>query len=946
MIGIDPADQELLRFLWRKGEDVYIYKFQRLPFGLKCSPFILAATLKLHLENSGLDPELVASILENFYVDDWLNSTQNKEEGLNLMRTVTSKLSQANFNLCKWNSNDEDLKEIFSKTAGELPPEVDSVLGLPWDTRADTLGIGSERILEKLNQENIDTKKELFSLMQTVFDPLGMLCPFVLQAKKLMQKTHKTKLDWKERLPDDILSDWKKWKESLSLLPEIKDQRWICVPDATYYRLCGFCDASEEAYSAVVYLVSSNGREVRSGFVISKSRVAPSKGMSIPRMELCSAVLLTNLMAAAADMLKHIKIDGRSYYTDCMSVLRWLISAHYSWPVFIANRIRQILLLTDPKDWHYVNTKENPADLPSRGCFLEELIHDLLWKRGPGFLVTGERPFQGKMNFSPELMPDEMRQELARVVVSYVRVVKPCGVVSCISPDRTNSYSRLMNITGSLLDAVFAFRTCKKGVGKKVHVDWSLQKRKSRSECELEWVRSIQQCHYGKEIAFCQAREKKVMMGERVPSSIIRTLSLFWDSQVGVLRCDTRLEESMLPDAQVYPILLPDKSKFTRMMIMERHGQIGHSGVRQTLATVKAEFHVTRARKLITSLLRGCFTCRKIQAQAFALPPPPPLPKCRLGVTRPFLHVGLDFAGPFHLKGRNAKGYCLIFTCAVVRAVHFEAVQSLSVQGFWMGFRRFMARRGIPSTIISDNASTFKCVAKELNILFNSEKLKEFLNGRRIQWQFYLERAPWQGGFIERVVAMFKANIRKVLGNANIDYEEFLTFVCEAELIINSRPLTYVYESPEGEGPLTPSMLVSGYNLTDLPPIDGMKIGRKDPMIARERLKYINRLIQHFWSRFHKEYMAELVDRGFGRKNKGEVQRAPKEGELVLLRGENLPRSRWKIAVVKEVKRSPRDDKVRTVVVRTLGGGKKNAPTEYRRSPSFLVPLEDHVDPI
>ena len=967
MISIELIDQEALRFLWRKGDDVFIYRFQRLPFGLRSSPFILAATLKHHLEHSDIDPLLVTRILDLFYVDDWVASFKSREEGLELLRLAIQYLKQAGFNLCKINSNDICVKEVLA--TGEGPPDVESLLGMVWNTREDTLGVAIDRIQykiqQKIEQGREDTKQELFSVMQTLFNPLGELSPFVLVAKLLMQKTCKAKLDWKDKLPDDILHDWQAWKSSLSCLPQFKQPRWFCVPDPISYTLCGFCDASSLAYAAVIYLVTSNGREIRSSFVISKSHVAPPHGYSIPRMELCSALLLTHLMAAAVDMLKGIEVEKTVYYTDCMSVLHWIKSAHYSWGDFVANRIKQILSLSNSSNWNYVNTSENPADLPSRGCLLEQLIDNRFWKEGPRFLVTGERPYQGKMSLDPGDMPDALYEELRRCTVSFVRVkpcglascgpyevtnnyqrlmnitINYCGLVGCIPYDRTNSYQRLMNITRQVNDAVFAFKTSKNG-----KVDWSSRKELPPERVELQWVRSVQQLHFGKEISFCRShmKSRKVVMGEQVPSSLVRTLGLFWDIDMQVLRCDTRLSESSLSSNQVYPILLPSDSKFTKMLILDIHDRIGHAGVRHTLASLKAEFHVPRGRKLITSLLRGCFRCRKAQAKAFNVPPPPPLPKCRVEESKPFLHVGLDFAGPFHLKGRNKKAYCLLFTCAVVRAVHFEAVQSLSVTGFWMGLRRFICRRGVPSTLISDNFSTFKCVARELKMLLSNKKFQDYLKGRRIQWQFYTERAPWQGGFIERVVGLFKANVRKVIGSTTLDYEEFLTFVCEAELIINSRPLTYVYDSPEGEGPLTPSMLIAGYNLVDLPPLDGFKIDRRLPLIASDRLKYINTLIQAFWSRFHKEYLGELSERSFGKHNKGDVKRTPMVGDIVLVKGERLPRKRWKIGVVIEACANNRDKKVRTVVVRIMGGASGDKPTELRRSPCFLVPLEDTVD--
>ena len=210
--------------------------------------------------------------------------------------------------------------------------------------------------------------------------------------------------------------------------------------------------------------------------------------------------------------------------------------------------------------------------------------------------------------------------------------------------------------------------------------------------------------------------------------------------------------------------------------------------------------------------------CRRISAAPFDLPHPPPLPKSRVTMSRPFSNLGVDFCGPFRLR-RNKKYYVAVFTCAVTRAVHFEAVEDLSAESFLLAFKRLIGRRGVPELIISDNAKTFKNVAKKLKRLFSNPVLQKYFTERKVKWHFYVERAPWHGGFVETCVKLFKGVFKKLVGLSKLNPEEFRTLVVSAEQVVNSRPLTYLYEDVKDGEPLTPSKLLHGYNLTDLPPI-------------------------------------------------------------------------------------------------------------------------------
>ena len=216
----------------------------------------------------------------------------------------------------------------------------------------------------------------------------------------------------------------------------------------------------------------------------------------------------------------------------------------------------------------------------------------------------------------------------------------------------------------------------------------------------------------------------------------------------------------------------------------------------------------------------------------------PPLPEFRVQRSNPFSAVGVDYAGPLNFnlgvlssdyssatpatRRQNAHTTCsgkvwvCLFTCCVTRTVHIELVTNLSSHSFLDCFRRFIARRGLPSLIISDNGTTFQSASKTLRGIMDHREVKKYMSGINIKWIFNIQRAPWWGRFFERMIQMLKRCLRKCIGQAKLSYEELLTGVAEVEAILNSRPLTYLTTDDIDER-ITPSHLISGVRLLSMP---------------------------------------------------------------------------------------------------------------------------------
>ena len=255
-------------------------------------------------------------------------------------------------------------------------------------------------------------------------------------------------------------------------------------------------------------------------------------------------------------------------------------------------------------------------------------------------------------------------------------------------------------------------------------------------------------------------------------------------------------------------------------------------------------------------MINACSLCKRWNCKACTRPQQAALPEFRVKRAVPFENSGVDFSGPPFAKTKSSmsKVYVALFTCCVTRAVHLELVQDLTAATFLCCLRRFVGRRGAPKIMVSDNAKTFKAAAKALRKLFASEEVSDSLTSKGIDWRFNLERAPWWGGFFERLIGLVKVSLRKVLGNSKLTFDELRTVLVEVEANLNARPLTYEYEVSEEV--LTPSHLVYGRRIATLPDsteVDASELGQDSSK---------NSSIVRFKSKHHFRALLEQVETG------------------------------------------------------------------------------------
>ena len=963
-IEVVETDRDYLRFLWydQNGELV-IYRFARVPFGLRCSSFLLNATLRYHMQKrclAGDNPDLLERLSKSHYVDDWIVGAKTTDEVLLIKSWLTEFLAPIGMELHKFNSNSITIRDSLESEY----PELDSVLGLKWNVETDEVSINIDRALRKMRDEV--TKCELYSAPPRVFDPLGYLQPFMFHAKLLFQEVCKANIKWKAKLPPDIKQKFETWKGQIHKLKVIKLPRQIVLPNCETVELHGFADASKLGYCVCVYVVSNNSTQRVSRLVVSKTRAAPLKEMSIPRLELMAAFLLSKVMALVIKFHSDIKFDQLLYYSDSTTVLHWIQSDHKQWQTFVANRVKDINLLSSPVDWKYVRTDENPADLGTRGIDADSLIGNQFWFNGPNFLVSG---FNDKTRQDPDIShptADSLTERRKRVTVVTEQVDTMEKILPCRDNDMPRKLADYSNVDKVVSIIGYLYKFIHLKIGATRFAKWLGYEPTTADSftmiSEQRLVRVIQHDSFPQEISFCRGNPKVIPSGMKVVSSMVQQLKLFLDER-GILRVNTLLGNAPIPDCAKEPMLLPKHNHFTSLIIWRAHHRLDHAGVGQTLAELRQMYWVPQARQVIRNILRQCVKCRMMTASTYPVLAPPSLPDFRVQRVDCFHSTGVDFAGPMVIgtlsttkrkrkvkkgqkkveeKDADRKVWLVVFTCAVSRNVHSEVLDGMTVTDLMHGLRRFVARYGPPAMFYSDNAKTFECVSRELPQILNHPRLDKYLNARKITWKFYVQKAPWMGGFIERVVGLYKSAIKRVLGRARLHYEEFVTLISELNGILNSRPISYVYDTAGEEDPITPSKLWCGKNITMFPPFYEAKFEGYDPEICNKRLKYLDKVLTHFWNRFYTLYLINLSERHLSR-NLPKDSRQPKVGEVVLVKNDMFPRGQWKIGKVAKVTPGP-DGVVRRVELKLPYTDKKNGSDKMYRPPRLLVPLECEVD--
>ncbi|CAG9137084.1 unnamed protein product [Plutella xylostella] len=433
-IRVIPEHTSLQNILWRDSPDETIkcIRLDRVSYGLKSSSYLATRCLKELAMHNERELPLASFILNNCtYVDDVLFSNSDLDLIVEAKSQLQQLLKKGSFKLHKWSANDSRILEDIPSTErhfDELEFQNDNcsikTLGLQLIVHQDKFKIVSP---ESCDADNI-TKREILAYIGKFYDPMGFVGPIVVQAKSIMQKLWSSKSDWDSTPDDNIKSEWTEFLSSLAKMDPIYINRNVQFSDSDTVELIGFSDASSStAYGCCVYLrVTDNEGKVHMHLLCSKSRINPlqNKNLTVPRLELNAALLLSVLIAKIKNTLKlKLKISRIYLFTDSQIVLAWLRTEVMKLTAYVANRVKAITNNTADCQWLYVNTKENPADYISRGVSPHELSGCDMWWHGPRFMHDSKYKFDENIELPAELPESRASAAISSNVGSAARPV-------------------------------------------------------------------------------------------------------------------------------------------------------------------------------------------------------------------------------------------------------------------------------------------------------------------------------------------------------------------------------------------------------------------------------------------------------------------------------------------------------------------------------------------
>ena len=888
-----------------------------MAFGLKPSPFQsqwvrIEQAKKLQEEY----PDGAKAILENCYVDDIHCGHRNIEACKKIVSEVDIILNKANMHTHKMATNDPRVLEDISDDR-KAPGVEHKLLGVNWNSQEDAIYI--EVDMEILESNKITRR---FMLKETAkpFDPIGLVQPFILKGKMMIAETWILQKEWDDVVPEELARRFINWCQSAKSIGTMKTKRRY--PENAKLKI--FCDASKDAYGVVAYLHDDKGQV---SLVYAKSKVASKDEKkaienTIPRLELkaAEAAAEANLFICEALQLDPKKTEC---FSDSTITLHRIAKGPEPWKQWVANRIIKILKGTAKDNWHYVDTKQNPADIASRGCNGDELMDNDLWWNGPKFMVEDEDSWPK----APGLGRNEWNIQNLELQNKWILTAK----AKLESPeevewktwilDLVDKFEKLPKIIGIMANVLKYLEIAR---GAAVPSEGELRER--AMECLVktaQWKAWPKECRH---MANQEAPRDQ-------PTGQIRKLECLMDV-VGQVRVATRLPEHPFEESR--PILLPKDSKITEKIVLDEHANLKHQGIEHLIANLRRKYWILGARREIKRIVHKCKqrSCRQINLQPQRMSD---LPMERLS-ERPWTFVSIDYFGPHFVKQwsngekQKSKVWGFVATCFATRAVHLEVVDKLSTQAFLEAFRRFCARRGVPNKVWTDNAKCFRAGAKQIQALVESidwKEVEQTANVEGFQWIFTCSEAPHTNGIVERVVGLVKSALRGALGSRILTPRQYETVLIEIEGQINSRPL---YTKPSQEGPIavTPFELLGGRALAALPIAKVQEEEMKKRIGTVADFKHRFQILKSFRKKFYNQYIAALGPRQKWRELRVQDVKA---GDVVVVKEEDKPHRLWGIAKVKEIIMG-RDNLARKVILVKSNG------QEIMRSIGHIALLE------
>lgn len=908
-IRIIPEHWNLQRIFWREKstDPIKEYYLVTVIYGQTSSP--INAIMTMHEGANTMSkkyPRAVEFIKQDFYMDDGFSGAETESEAIKLAKELRIVFDTMAFSLDKWKSNSN---ELMTEMKGEEISMVieeqnqQSILGLKWHLKPDIFSYQKKDTMSKEKW----TRRTVLGKVASLYDPIGHLEPILLTAKAFVQLLWKKTSSWDEEISDELKEQWLQFWNKIKFIEHVQIPRWVGSGPGTKIELHGFSDASLKGSGVVIYVrtIDSTG-QIKIVQLTAKSKVAPIKMVSIPRLELVAATLLAKLM-------KHVRTtmewEHIPYYlwTDSMITLKWISKEPCELKTFVSNRVLQIQEKTDIGKWHHIISKDNPADLVSRGLMPDKIAQNDLWWQGPSWLKYPQEQWPNSVGVGFD--ETEMRAEL---IVNVVKIGSEALTIGTSNGDKIPIMEYSNNLDKVLMILCYVKRFIKNYFKKR-----STPTQKSKKVQLIFQPDEIEKANALKYFIKLQQEESySKELNNDFDNSKLLSLNPILDDE-GILRVGGRLKHATCAYEQKVPVIIPPKTRLSYLIINEAHEKTHHGHIQLMMQFIRDRIWIPKLRHELRKFVNKCVTCKRFE-HPLGTQLMGDLPKEKLTPCKPFSYTGVDYAGPIELKEylkttiRTKKAWIAIFVCLQTRAVYLDIVTDTTSAAFISCFRRFIGRKGKCLKLFSDNSTTFTGASKELLAAYkvwNTSDTHRKLSFYGTSWQFMTPAAPHQGGIYEGAVKSAKYHLRRTIGKKSGTYMQLIDLLIDIEAILNSRPIYALTDDPDDVQALTPGHFLYGEAPRVPMPIDPPEQTNhtivqlwKDTKIMKE----------HFWERWLKDYVPTLQERGKWQREKKEY----KIGQIVIIKDENLGPAHWLLGRIVEIIPS-RDNLVRSVKIKT-----------------------------
>jgi hypothetical protein len=1017
-IRMAEQDQEFHRFYWRGTP----YQFTRWPFGNKAAPFAALYVVQNHIKQYG-SQRLQDTVLPCMYMDDILFSVDTVEEAKTIIRELREVLLLADMPLSKWvSSHPEALvdipKEEQSKDMFLIDPDGHNTLGVGW--KPDRL-----TFKPKTASEGNLTRRRIASIVSSIFDPLGWLNPCTLEGRVILQgvckredtprekersRTNEEREAYDNKDPDDktpvinnnlkilwdtdldklgekhddirkALQRFRKWELQLPMLDQISYTRRIYKnKPISSKQLHVFTDGSKDAYAAMAYIrIRYMDQEVDLVFLCCVRRITPWHGRSTPETELMGAVTGAEVGKRLSTLLD---VSDVRYWTDSTPVLTWIRKAGKKNKVFVVHRTTAIHDLSDTELWDYVPTGINPADLPTRGCTIEELrIHKLYW-RGPGFITEQE----DKWPHMYIKVTDEERFPKDTILLVLETTPPDSWITQCgtIKTSSKGLQQTVWPAEDQRMEALVVLQRAARAATTWDVTRFSRWARMLRAMTRVKGLfrKNKQTTDHLDEKLLMESAATLISMGQveahkeelkhfantgRWPyGSPLEGNQVYLDKQ-GIMRVSSRAQlQPDYPLASKFPIWFPKKTWVGALLLKHEHDRNHYKTTRLAMDCM-AKFYCNGLTQTLKSLSKQCMNCQKRSAKPGAQIMSQ-LPDRKLGSLKQFSLVSMDACGHFTVKILNSsmKVWVLVIACLQTKAVHLEVIEGLKTEEVINALERMVARRGQIEEMHADNFASFiaakTIITKEQQVHpkgeqdttcqdktpksrsrsrqsqqeeteeeVDLEEIQSRLTAKVWKWTFSKPYSSEGNGVAEAMVKLTKEAMHTTFRHADIRINEFRTVVAKAEARVNSRPVATFRPNDcwENIQVLTPMHFSHGHLGGEVAPEADIEDCRNLPKRWALMQKHFTKYAKELNKGFHAQVL--------GSHKWAKMVKEIKIGTLVLIMSDNEKRYNWPLGLVTEVHRS-KDGIVRAVAVRTkcLEGQR---PTTVSRNVRELIPL-------